>query len=202
MTAALPSGILRECRGPNKSRAILVELPGHGDSDSLDGDLADWARAVLDSAPEHAAWVGWSLGAMLCIQAALSAPERIRRLVLVAGTPRFVNDRGILGMFGSSLVREPQSTMERFLSLQVRGADNAVPTLRRLRQGLRQRPDARQEALQQGLDFLLTVDLRDRLGDLRVPSLWLQGERDTLDYCRVSAGRCGGRSGHSAISSL
>ena len=72
-------------------RLHLIELPGHGGSPLQAGaDLADWARACLEVAPPRAAWAGWSLGGLLALQAALSMPDRVARLVLVAATPRFV----------------------------------------------------------------------------------------------------------------
>ena len=128
------------------------------------------------------------LGGLLALQAALSMPDRVARLVLVAATPRFVQGpdwapamaRATLEQFGAALVRDPETTLDRFLGLQVRGSDQARTTLRRLRAGLRERPAPRAEALEQGLALLLHADLRSRLPDLQVPSLWLQGERDTL----------------------
>jgi pimeloyl-[acyl-carrier protein] methyl ester esterase len=170
-------------------RLHLIELPGHGGSPLQAGaDLADWARACLEVAPPRAAWAGWSLGGLLALQAALSMPDRVARLVLVAATPRFVQGpdwapamaRATLEQFGAALVRDPETTLDRFLGLQVRGSDQARTTLRRLRAGLRERPAPRAEALEQGLALLLHADLRSRLPDLQVPSLWLQGERDTL----------------------
>ena len=130
-------------------RLHLIELPGHGDRPLQTGpELADWARACLEAAPPRAAWVGWSLGGLVAVQAALSAPQRVSRLVLAAGTPRFVQGpdwapavaRATLKEFGAALVRDPETTLDRFLGLQVRGSSDARGTLRRLRAGFRERP--------------------------------------------------------------
>ena len=82
--------------------------------------------------------------------------------------------------FHESLIDDPAATLERFLSLQVRGSRDARETLRRLRSGIAQRPQPQAEALQAGLDLLREEDLRARLADIQQPALWLFGERDTL----------------------
>ena len=169
-------------------RVTMIELPGHGESDVLEGDVHEWARALLESAPESATWLGWSLGAMVSLAAAASAPERFEALVLAGGTPRFVREPGwecgmqkaLLDSFANELFSSPERTMLRFLGLQVRGAENERETLKQLRSGVRQRPQAGREALRCGLDLLLQTELRPHLSGLRVPSLWLFGEKDTL----------------------
>ena len=169
-------------------RVTMIELPGHGESDFLQGDVHDWGRALLKSAPESATWLGWSLGAMVSLAAAATAPERFEALVLAGGTPRFVREPGwecgmqktLLDSFANELFSSPERTMLRFLGLQVRGAENERETLKQLRSGVRQRPQAGREALRCGLDLLLQTELRPHLSGLRVPSLWLFGEKDTL----------------------
>jgi len=171
-------------------RVTLIELPGHGGSeyDPASGGLDDWTRAVLDAAPARAVWVGWSLGGQIAQRAALLAPERVGKLVLVASSPSFVQredwphamDVQTLTLFARSLLQNPQQTLARFLSLQVRGDEAARNTLRLLRQELAERPEAHPAALEQGLDLLRHVDLRAELPKIRCPILWLLGERDTL----------------------
>ena len=62
----------------------------------------------------------------------------------------------------------------------MRGDDEARRALRLLRQEITQHPQPRPDALERGLELLLTVDLRARVMELQMPSLWLLGERDTL----------------------
>lgn len=176
-------------------RVTAIDLPGHGasDYDSTQDSLDDWVAACLEAAPRQADWVGWSLGGQLALGAGLAAPERIRRLVLVASSPRFVKtedwphamEEGVLRQFAETLARNHQQTLERFLSLQVRGDEEARLTLRLLRQEIVQWPQPHPSALQQGLELLRTVDLRARIPGLQVPSLWLLGERDTLTPAAV-----------------
>jgi pimeloyl-[acyl-carrier protein] methyl ester esterase len=85
-----------------------------------------------------------------------------------------------LAQFHDGLLADPAGTLARFLSLQVRGSDQARETLRWLRRELAEQPAPRPEALALGLDLLRDEDLRGPLPDLRPPSLWLFGSRDTL----------------------
>jgi pimeloyl-[acyl-carrier protein] methyl ester esterase len=120
--------------------------------------------------------------------AALLAPQRISRLVMIAATPCFVRRADwphamrpqVLEQFISGLREEPLATLGRFMALQVRAADSARATLRRLREELRCCPMPLRSGLEQGLELLRGQDLRGDLARLQCPSLWIFGERDTL----------------------
>ncbi len=170
-------------------RVTVADLPGHGRSPyGLGGTLEEWADACLEAAPEDAVWIGWSLGGSLVLEAALRAPQRVRALVLVSTTPRFVQGidwphampAAALVRFQEALVDDPSATLERFLALQVKGSEDARPLLRLLRSCLSGHPAAQQVALGDGLRLLQETDLRARLRELTMPNLWLFGDRDTL----------------------
>ncbi len=170
-------------------RVTVIELPGHGAS-AFDGqtDLDAWVRACLDVAPPQAAWVGWSLGGLIAMRAASMAPERVHALCQVCATPSFVQREGwqaampatVFDQFAQDLVADPQATLKRFLSLQVRGVENARTVLRALNEASAQRPPADTEALKVGLSLLLGSDLREQMTQLSMPVHWLFGGRDTL----------------------
>jgi pimeloyl-[acyl-carrier protein] methyl ester esterase len=196
MNAAVWEGLPREIAGAY--RLTRIELPGHGASPfgPEHADRLGWARACLEVAPPRAAWLGWSLGGLIALQAALLAPERVAALVLLTATPRFVRasdwpaamDPQVFAQFHDTLVAEPKLTLERFLRLQVRGSDSARETLRLLRAELAEQPAPQPEALALGLDLLRDGDLRGALCELACPSLWVFGERDTLVPAAASAG--------------
>jgi pimeloyl-[acyl-carrier protein] methyl ester esterase len=178
-----------------------IGLPGHGDAafEPHWRDLPDWADAVLAQAPERAVWLGWSLGGLIALQAALQTraleTERITALILISATPRFVQSADWSAampderfeQFHSGLLADPRQTLQRFLALQVRGSDDERETLRRLRAGIGERPSPQTDALIAGLDLLREGDLRARLADIREPALWLFGQRDTLVPASVAA---------------
>jgi pimeloyl-[acyl-carrier protein] methyl ester esterase len=174
---------------PGHERLALA-LPGHGGAPwpAVGHDLPDWAAACLAQAPQRAIWLGWSLGGLVALQAARQAPERVRALILIGATPRFTQavdwrlamPEATLAQFHHSLLEDQAATLQRFLTLQVRGSEQAPHLLKQLRQALKVAPAGHPEALRLGLELLRDADLRGPLPDIRPPQLWLFGERDTL----------------------
>jgi pimeloyl-[acyl-carrier protein] methyl ester esterase len=173
-----------------------IELPGHGQSPcppALD-TLWRWADACLEAAPEQAVWLGWSLGGLVALAAALRAPKRVTGLILLTATPRFVQatdwtpamPEATLDQFHAELTADPAATLARFLALQVRGSASAHETLRILREELASRPPPNPAALSLGLTLLRDEDLRGQLPDIRCPALWLFGDHDALVPARVA----------------
>jgi pimeloyl-[acyl-carrier protein] methyl ester esterase len=167
----------------------LVDLPGHGRSPERDGgfDPLDCARRLLDLTPP-AIWVGWSLGGLVAIHAALHAPERVRALVPIAANPRFVHAEGwphgvaraVFAGFADGLRQDWRRTLERFLALETLGSERATQELRELKSHLFERGEPALPVLEAGLRVLDETDLRERVAGLRMPSLWIAGRRDRL----------------------
>ena len=70
-------------------RLHLVDLPGHGFSrdDGASLDPGDCTRRIAKAVP-RAIWLGWSLGGLVAMRAALDLPQQVRGLVLIAASPR------------------------------------------------------------------------------------------------------------------
>jgi len=163
-------------------------LPGHGDAPERPGwspgDLAaDWLAAH-----PGAYWLGWSLGAQVALAAAALEPARVRGLLLLGATPRFVQDPGWpcampaddFRAFRAQCRRDPARALDRFLGLVARGGDDERGALRALRRRLGAAPRPARIALLEGLRVLEETDLRARLPALRAPTLWVTGEGDAL----------------------
>ncbi len=166
----------------------LVDLPGFGDSPPLaEHSLNAIAQAVLAQTPEEAVWVGWSLGGLVATQAALLAPERVRRLVTVASSPKFAQTDTwpgiapkVLDQFIASLAGDFKTTIERFLAIQAMGSESARQDIKALRGWLGEKPLPNQQALHQGLLLLQHEDLRAQLAQLDMPFLAMYGKLDSL----------------------
>jgi len=171
-------------------RVTLIDLPGYGQSPLPGGayTLEALADRVLAAAPPQAIWIGWSLGGMVAMQAALRQPQRIAGLVLVASTPRFVQgsdwrhaiDVSVLDIFAHALKDNYRTTIARFLALQVRGSEHAQDTLRKLSARLFEHSAPLPEALHGGLAILHNSDLREQLAHISCPTLVIAGTHDTL----------------------
>lgn len=172
-----------------KFRLHLVDLPGHGYSrDDLDTlDPAECA-AVLAVRLPRAIWVGWSLGGLVALHAALLPDSSLRGLVMIASSPRFVAAADwphgvkleVFEQFEAGLRHDYRATIERFLALEALGSEHTQACLHELRTHVFERGEPALAALERGMRVLETTDLRTRLPELTVPSLWLAGRRDRL----------------------
>ena len=169
-------------------RVICIDLPGHGNSPELaDNSIDSWAKAVLEVAPEKATWLGWSLGGLVGQRAASMERQRIERLILLSSTPKFVASEGwheavdgkTFHEFYAEVVREPSVSLLRFIAIQTRGSKTAGEDSRVLRKTLLD-PAPKPDALDVGMQLLLTTDLREELNKIVCPVLVLGGERDSL----------------------
>jgi 2-succinyl-6-hydroxy-2,4-cyclohexadiene-1-carboxylate synthase len=64
---------------------VRVDAPGHGRSASLAHDMVEGAR-LLGQAGGTATYIGYSMGARLCLHLALARPQQVSALVLIGGT--------------------------------------------------------------------------------------------------------------------
>jgi pimeloyl-[acyl-carrier protein] methyl ester esterase len=172
-----------------------IDLPGHGASPwpPTFGDIESLAARVgetLDSHIGECFILGWSLGAMAALALASKRAHSIRRLVLVAATPKFLrSDDWPLGIAQQALddmaervIIDFHATVRDFLLWQVHGDEHARQALKVLRDKVQSGGEPKPEALRAGLDTLARVDLRSQLPSIEIPALIVSGERDRLAH--------------------
>jgi pimeloyl-[acyl-carrier protein] methyl ester esterase len=178
------AGSLADCH-----RCVLVDLPGHGRSawhEGIDDDAQ--LRSLLDTLPANSVLVGWSLGAQFALRAAGVAADRLRGLVLLHATPRFMNapdwpwglQADTLRQFVRRLARDSDGAIAEFVDLQVRGGRDANSIAARLRAALAAHGHAEPEALAAGLRLLETSDLRAAAARVTLPTLIVSGQHDRI----------------------
>lgn len=171
-------------------RLVRVDLPGHGLSahPPQGFDLERAVEWLSEALPWRCHLLGWSLGATLAMRFALDQPDRVRRLVLVGATPRFLAAPGwdngmapdVLEAFAAGLAADYRGTVQDFLTLQMRGDAHGATALKDLRARVFEHGAPAPEALRSGLSVLADTDLRPDLGRLQAPALILAGDRDRL----------------------
>lgn len=171
-------------------RCHLVDLPGHGQSDWHEGDfeLSTLLAKLAEALPEKAIWMGWSLGGMVALAMAQRYPEKVKKLILLASNPRFVQTEDwpcampqeVFKTFSNSLAHDPQQTLQRFIMLQAKGANQPRQVIKQLSEQLAQQHEPEPEALQAGLKCLAEWDLRDALATVNCPTQMILAENDHL----------------------
>ena len=170
-------------------RCLAPDLPGHGlragePFPALDA-LADEMLSRLP--PGGGTVLGWSLGGLVALRMAERDPGRVRRLLLVASSPRFVQAPDwphalapeVLQAFADGFVQDPLATLRRFLALQTRGARLDRTQFHALRDAVLALPPS-EEALAAGLALLRDTDLRPVVQRLQRPPAWLLGGEDRI----------------------
>ncbi len=187
---AMHSGVWRDFaeRLADRVRVTLIDLPGHGLSGGLENfSLSSVAAALAEVAPAHAHWLGWSLGALFALKISERQPERMRSVMLMAGSPRFVSapdwpgvEPGWLTQIAVNLEADFFGTLKRFIGLQTFGLDSARALARHIEARLAKCAPPESAALQGGLRILQETDLRNALRHLAAPSLAVLGAHDRL----------------------
>ena len=170
---------------PNEVHYDAIPLPGYGATALPGGDpLACWADTMMASVSGPVVLCGWSMGAILALQAAARYPDKVERLVLFGGTPCFAEKADwAFGMprdtgdtFRQGVRSDPKTTMRRFVSLFNRADRHGREIVRRLSR-LEIPPVA---VLDAGLDFLDHADFRMLVPSIRQKTLLIHGENDPL----------------------
>ncbi len=177
-------------RGPVQSvvdalGGTIIDLPGYGASPLItDFDLAVDAFASRLAAGTTLA--GWSLGAQLALAIAARHPDKVGKLVLVAGTTSFVQREGwphamppaMLADFTAGIAADAEAMLPRFVGGFNRGDARAKDVTRQLLDLADPRPSG--EVLLAGLAWLRDVDLRNDALRVKAPTLLIHGAADPL----------------------
>ncbi|MEZ5497836.1 MAG: alpha/beta fold hydrolase [Steroidobacteraceae bacterium] len=169
---------------------LALDLPGHGgrNGDALPRSIHALQGDLQEYLPPQCDLLGWSLGGQAALALAASCPERVRRLVLVTTTPRFIaGDDWAWGMasevfadFRRRMQCDPEATVRDFLDLSLRGSRAASAQRAELTRALREGGQPGAETLAGGLDLLARTDLAALCPRIATPALIISGEYDRI----------------------
>ena len=168
---------------------LFPDLPGYGEAALPDDySAASLADALSERAPEKIVLLGWSMGSLIAQAWAVRHPQQVVALVLVAATPCFQQradwPHGLsvadVEAFSSGVASDWRTTLNRFLSLQARGSEDARTLIAQLRAELAAGGDPHPDTLAAGMRLLAETDLRDQAAAITQPTLLIHGARDGL----------------------
>jgi 2-succinyl-6-hydroxy-2,4-cyclohexadiene-1-carboxylate synthase len=171
---------------PERYRPLAIDLPGHGEASSYPPPITfeGCVQHVLEQAPERFVLCGYSMGGRVALHVALTAPERVFRLVLISCDPGIEDpeERARRRAADERLACElEEGSFEEFIErwrTQPLFADDP-PEVRALARADQRRNDPLAlAAAMRGLSVGGMSPLWGRLSELRMPVSFLAGERD------------------------
>ena len=176
-------------RFSNQYTLHLVDIPGMGKSDVINPyDLDHVTEEISKALPPSFDILGWSLGSLIAIKMSLMYPKKIHRMVLVGGTPCFINqtdwsygvDVRDFNNFANKLFKNYKSTMINFYILQLMHSKNSKLIIKKLKEMEAVENPPEIKSLQLGLDILLNNDLRNDINKIKHQTLLITGDMDRL----------------------
>ena len=169
----------------NAINGQIFDLPGYGNA-PLITDFYAAADDIAARVQPGMTLAGWSLGAQLALAIAARHPDKVGKLVLVAGTTSFVQRDGwphamppdMLAEFAAGIAADVEAMLPRFVGGFNRGDANAKAVTLELLKLADPRPAG--EVLGTGLNWLRDVDLRDSALQVKAPTLLIHGGADPL----------------------
>ncbi|MDQ7728069.1 alpha/beta fold hydrolase [Halomonas sp. SpR8] len=170
---------------PAHLTAQAVDWPGYDDTPPLaaNATLTELAEVMSESLASDAVWVGWSLGGLLAAALLEELPPPRGLILLGAGNTFCATDgvtSGELNAFRRAFQRDPTATWQHFLRWQAQGEPSSRQAYRQLGDLLGDTLPADITTLATGLDWLASIDNRQRLAAAPCPVVRLTGEHDPL----------------------
>lgn len=166
------------------------DFPGYGKRQHEDGNLTlqQLADDAVARSPAGAIWLGWSLGAIVALQAATESPQQISRLLLVCPTTKFMTGGDwTIGQTASAIDNladrfrtDYPTALKRFLLLQA-GTDSIARTnAKAVMNDILQFPTPTWQTLESGLEILRTADLRFVAESITISTDIIVGQSDRV----------------------
>jgi pimeloyl-ACP methyl ester carboxylesterase len=129
--------------------------------------------------------IGWSMGAIVALEACIKEPLNVAGIVGIAATAKFCAAEGYPFGLDSQIVRAVKIGLSKNPTEIMRGFLGDVASPYQLPNDLMEKQIASSlaigiEALSHGLQYLNDTDLRESAGKLKIPLLAIHGKRDRI----------------------
>ncbi|MDQ7055777.1 MAG: alpha/beta hydrolase [Persephonella sp.] len=161
----------------SSENSTFLDLPFHRknidytDNEILESFSSDILQ-MIDQSEEEVSLVGWSLGATISVLTALKKPEKLKKLILIGFSPKFMDSR---------LGHNPVFVKAFFLALKT-DFKGTVLNFRKLASGkdFSHIPLPQKEGSIKLLREFVNLDLTDRLSQVDIPVYLIHGKKDRV----------------------
>ena len=155
----------------------FFDLPFHGnnrsftDNNILEG-FSDQLQKMINSSNKETALIGWSLGASISVLTALKKPEKLKKLILIGFSPKFMDKK---------LGHNPVFVKAFMMALKIDFSDT-VYNFRKTAVGnpYKNIPLPEKEGSIKLLREFINLDLTDRLKEIDIPVFLIHGKKDRI----------------------
>ena len=192
MNSSVFDGICAELR---KTREVVcVDLPGYGGSDWDESlSFGEQVERMAEKLP-HGEILGWSMGGMYALEMVRERPDQFSQIFLACFNPCFVQRDDwscavkpeVFDEFSRNLENGWDTTISRFLALQMHGLNNSRVLVREVMKSLKSLGEPDPKALEFGLRLMKQQDMRALLADTGIPVKVILGARDALVPAEVA----------------
>jgi len=171
---------------------ILIDMPGYGKSKDLAKfatDLRHGANLILNTVPDNAILISWSLSTLAAARACATDDNvKIKKLITVCGTPRFPADPYWPGFDYKYVLKclnlfdegKNVRNIKLFFKLQTQSHILSKEQSQFLMDCYEQMGDIDTEVLKSGLMNMAHTDYREAMLTLKIPCLHIFGGKDRL----------------------
>jgi pimeloyl-[acyl-carrier protein] methyl ester esterase len=173
----------------NSYRVTTIDLPGCGKSIWQEHikTIHDIADIIQPHLPENAIYIPWSFSGLVTFSIAAQYPERVKRIVGIGITPKFIEAENWLGVpapgfqvdFTNIKSYGVSNFMRDFFNSEFSGFNPKPPIYQQLMQIHNATPEQDPETILKGVYMADQTDVRNEFQQVRCPIDLILGEQDS-----------------------
>ncbi len=173
----------------SRYRVTNIDLPGRGQSvwQEQINSLNDMADALLPYLPKEAIYIGWSFGGLVATSIASRYPERVKRIIGIGSTPKFIEDEnwpgvpqpGFKASFNEVKAHGFKAFFEGWYDAEFADFNPKPASYNQLLKLLEASNKENLDVLLKGIEICDATDLRKEFSSIKCPIDLILGGQDT-----------------------